>query len=260
MTTPVDESASPPRYSRTRLVTAVAMVAVFAVAILLIAAFASGREPGGTSSGVKSPAEHSISAAASGRQQGKFEVVSGAESIVVRCEDTGADLYRASTPQDGRLVPEATQTGDTTQLTLVASGMRGPASAEIILNAAVTWELKMAGGGLKQTIECGAGKLSAIELGQGAGSIDVTLPAARGTMPILLSGGAGDLKIHLPKGPPVQVKIGEGAGAGSLSVDGQTTNDVKPGSELTPPDWNQAADRYMIDATSGCASLVVDRR
>lgn len=248
-----------PKPSRTRLLLAVGTVAVLAVAILLVAIFATGRSGGDTGDGVKPAKDHSIAAAADGKQEAKFEIVNGAETIVVRCDDIGKDLYRASTPKDGSLVPTAANEGDTIKLTLSPSGANGAATAEVLLSSSVKWHLKLAGGGMNQKIECGAGKLAALELGQGAGSIEVTLPKPQGTLETLLSGGAGTLKVHLPAGPPVQVKVGAGAGAGTLSVDGQTRRDVKPGTEVTPDEWKKASDRYTVSAIAGLATLTIDR-
>lgn len=258
MSSSVQPPANPP--SRTRLLLAVGTVAVLALAILLVAVYATGRKGGDTGDGVKPASAHSISAAANGRQQAKFEIVSGAEAIVVRCLDTGDDLYRASTPGDGRLVPQATTNGDDIQLTLSASGANGAASAEVILSNKVTWTLKLAGGGMSQLVDCGTGKIAGLELAQGAGTIDLTLPKPQGTVQVTLGGGAGTLKAHVATGPPVQVKVGTGAGAGTVSVDGQTKTNVKPGTDLTPATWNQATDRYTINAVAGLASLTVDRR
>lgn len=256
MISPNTAPESPREYKSVRMVIAVATVAVLSVAILLIAAFATGR--GGTE--LVAVKEHTVSAPANGQQDGQFEILGSAESLVVRCSDTGADLYQATTPKDASLVPEATQDGDLTRLSLVASGSSGRASAEVILNSTVRWHLKMAGGGMEQRIECPEGNLSEIELGQGAGTIEASLPPARGTTAVRLLGGAGRLTIQVAGGFPVQVKVGNGAGIGTVTVDGQTQSDVKPGSELTPADWDKAADRYLVDTPGGLASLVVYRR
>ena len=249
----------PNKSSRTRLILAVGTVAVLAVAILLVAVFATGRTGGDTGDGVKPTKDHSISAALGGKQEASFEIVDGAETIVVRCDDTGEDLYRVSTPKDGKLVPTATTDGDTTRLSLPKSGANGDANADVLLNKNVKWHLKMAGGGMNQKIECGAGKIASLELGRGASTIEVTLPKPQGTLETVLSGGAGALKVHLMQGPPVQVKVGAGAGAGTVSIDGQVRKDVKAGTEVTPDAWTKASDRYTVSAVAGLASLTIDR-
>ena len=244
--------------SRTRLLLAVGGVAVLALAILLVAVLAGGSS-NDTSDGSKPAAAHSIAAAMAGQQTAQFEIVSGAESVTVRTADIGNDLYRASTPKDSSLIPTATMVAEKVQLTLGTAGSTGPATVEVLLNPAVTWQLRLAGGGMKETIDFSSGKITVLELGAGAGDIDVTLPKAQGTLAVRLTGGAGNLKVHLPQGQPVQFKV-NGAGAGTATIDGKTSNNVKAGTELSSPDFAKAADRYAIEATVGVSTLVVDRK
>ena len=258
-------SGRPPQQgspSRTRLLLAVGTVAVLALAILVIAVVAGGHDGSKSSSAGPSVADagpHAISAPLSGREKAQFEITSGAESISIRSDDLGEDLYRISTPKDGRLVPKAIVNADGVQLSLVSSGSTGAASAEVVLSTKVLWQLKLAGGGMKETINFGSGKLSGLELGAGAGDIDIALPKAQGLLAVRLTGGAGSLKVHLPQGPPVQVKVG-GAGAGVVTIDGQVKNGVKAGTEITPTGWAKAADRYSIEAVVGVSTLTVDRK
>jgi hypothetical protein len=184
---------------------AVGTVAILALAILLVAVVAGGRS-NDTSDGAKPAAAHSIAAAMSGQQTAQFEIVSGAESVTVRTQDIGNDLYRASTPRDGSLVPTAAMIGEKVQLTLDNAGTAGPASVEVLLNPSVTWQLRLAGGGLKESIDFSNGKITVLELGSGAGDIEVTLPKAQGPLAVRLTGGAGNLNAPAA-GPPVQFKV-----------------------------------------------------
>lgn len=249
--------------SRLRLLLAVGAVAVVGMAVLLVAVVGSGKKDEQAAPAVATvgaqPADHSVAAAVAGRQKAQLEIVSGAESIVVRSAAIGDDLYQASTPVGGSLVPKATVNGDTVQLSLVSLGTVGAATAEVVLNSAVTWQLKLAGGGMKETIDFSSGKLSGIEFAAGANELEVTLPPAQGTVLVKLAGGAGQLKVHAAQGLPVQVKVG-GAGAGVLTVDGQTRNAVKGGTEVTPVNWAKATDRYTVEATVGLSTLIVDHR
>lgn len=246
--------------ARTRMLIAVGLVAVLALVILLVAVFAAGRNDESRGTGARSEKDHSISAEQGDRKEATLNLVSGAETVVIRAANLGGDLYRAVTPKDGSLVPEATMNGDTVQLSLVASGSEGAASAEIMLSNDVLWHLKLAGGGLNENVDFSLGKLAGLELGNGAGQIELSLPAPKGTLNIQLTGGAGQMMVHAPKGAPFQVKIPGGAGAGTVTIDGQTKNGVAPGGDVTQPDWNKATDRYVIEATVGISSVVVDRR
>ncbi|MBT8224993.1 MAG: hypothetical protein HKP61_11795 [Dactylosporangium sp.] len=259
------EPAGTPRKSgnsRTRLILAVGAVAVIGLLILTVAVIAGGGDSpaasGGGSAGGAGSA-HAVTAPLEGRQKATFEVVTGAESLTVRSDDLGDDLYRISTPEDGNLVPNAVVTGDNVLLALDGSGkVGGAASVEVLLNDQVIWQLKLAGGGLKETIDFGTGKLSGVDLASGAGEIELSLPKATGTLAVKLTGGAGKFTVHLAKDLPVQVKI-DGAGAGVVTIDGQTKNAVKAGTELAPSEWASATDRYTVEASAGVSNLVVDR-
>lgn len=247
---------------------AVGAVAIVGLLILLVAVLAGGKDETPGSSGGQTQqgteaagaaAPHSAAAPLEGKQKAVFEVVAGAESLTIRSGDTGTDLYRVSSPGNGSLVPKATVTGDTVKLSMVSSGKAGgPATAEVILNATVTWQLKLSGGGMKEVINFSSGKLSGVELLSGAGEIDLTLPKATGTLAVKLSGGAGQFKVHLPQSIPVQVKVA-GAGAGVVTIDGETKNAIKAGTTLAPAAWAKAANRYTIEAAAGVSNLVVDR-
>ena len=241
---------------------AVATVAIVAVAILVVAVVAGGhQEASSNAANAQSIAAgpHSIATPLAGRQKAQLEITTGAESVTVRSDDTGDDLYRASTPKDGSLVPKASINGDTVQLSLISSGaVGGAASAEIVLNSSVLWQLTLAGGGMKETVDFGSGQLSSLELSAGAGDIEITLPKAQGTLAVRLTGGAGQFKAHLAQNLPVQVKV-DGAGAGVVTIDGQTRSGVKAGTEITPAAWAKATARYSIEAVVGVSALIVDR-
>ena len=56
----------------------------------------------------------------------------------------------------------------------------------------------------------------------------------------------------------MQVRVG--AGAGAVTLDGTTHNGVAAGSVFASTGWQQATDRYDVDASGGVSALVVDRR
>jgi hypothetical protein len=262
---PTAEYPAGEKRSQARLLLAVGAIAVIGLAVLLGTVVLGGKPKTSSGTGaakkaasVASPAEHSVAASAAGRQKAQLEMTSGAETIVIRSSDIGDDLYRVSTPQNSSLVPKATVTGDTVQLTLATSGDTGAATAEVVLSDKVVWQLKLSGGGMKETVDFSTGKLSGLEFPSGASDIEVTLPKIDGSVTVKLAGGAGQVKVHAPQNIPVQVKVG-GAGAGVVTVDGQTKNSVKAGTDITPTTWAKAKDRFSIDAAAGLAKLIVDR-
>lgn len=208
--------------------------------------------------GAAADATYAVSGALNGRQEAQFELVSGAEAVTVRSADLGEELYRIATPEGGPLAPSVTDGGDRVELSLNPTGRAGTASVEVQLNSAVRWRVRLAGGGLSEVVDFGAGGLAELELVAGASKIDVVVPGPAGTVPIRLGAGAGELIIHTPVGVPTQVRLD--AGAASVTVDGRTRTGLAAGTLLTPAGWAEATDRYDLEATGGVANLVIDAR
>ena len=125
----------------------------------------------------------------------------------------------------------------------------------MVLNAAVTWSLDLAGGTQLTKADLRGGKVAGIAVMAGSAVLDLSLPRPAGTLPLLLAGGVSQFLLSLPGGVPVQVTVG--GGASSVSVDGQELTGIAGGTVLTPPGWATATSRFDIDATSGFSQLTV---
>ena len=199
-----------------------------------------------------------VSGPIEGRNEARFELVSGAETVTVRSADLGEDLYRVETPAGGSLLPKANSDGDRVRVLLENTGAAGPASVDIQLSTKVRWQLTLAGGGLRQVVDFGGGRLTAVEFTAGSSEIAVTAPAPDGTLVIRLTAGAGQFVAHVAGGAPAQVRVG--GGAGTVTVDGTVHNGLAGGTVLTPSGWDQARNRYDIDLMVGVSTVTVDRR
>jgi hypothetical protein len=121
----------------------------------------------------------------------------------------------------------------------------------------VRWTVRLLGGAVEDTLDFGQGQLAGLDIVGGATRIEVRLPRPQGTVPVRMSGGANQFLLHAPADVPVRVRAG--GGAGSVTVDGSTRSGVSAGTVVTQPGWEQATDRYDIDATAGVSALTVDR-
>ncbi|WP_238019342.1 hypothetical protein KZZ52_10880 [Dactylosporangium sp. AC04546] len=203
--------------------------------------------------------EHVVSAPAAGRDAAVLDVLSGATAVTVKAADLGDRLFEAETPRDGRLTPQARVTGDgVVQLTLDGDGGPGGAAVEVRLNRGVRWTVRFTAGTNASTADLrDLGNLAAVEYVGGVAAVDLTLPAAHGTVPIRLSGGANTVALHAPKATPVRVRAGGGAGA--VNIDGTANNGVAAGATFASAGWDAATDRYDVDATSGVGTITLDR-
>jgi hypothetical protein len=251
-------TAPPPRSSIALRATVAIAVALLAAVGLAALALALRGTPSSSGTGNATPtAERSVSGALAGRQEAQFEMLSGAETIRVNSQDLGDDLYYITTPEFSSVVPQVVESGSRVALSLVSSGAIGPAQATVLLNSKVRWQIRLAGGGNDEFVDFSSGRLASLDLATGAGRIEVSVPTPEGTLVVKLTGGAGQLTVRLPKGPPVQVRLG--SGAGGVTVDGKLHEGLAPGTVLKPDGWDSAQNRLDVDAAGGVSTLVVER-
>jgi hypothetical protein len=235
-------------------------VALVAGAVVLLAAWVTvvalaGRHE--RSGPLAASAEHTVSAPRGDRSDAEIELISGAGTIAVRAADVGTDLYRVGTPAGGALLPQVTEDGGRIQVRLTESGLGGPSSVTVLLNASVRWTVRLAGGAGEARVDLRDGRLGALEFTGGTGHIEVSLPQPQGATPVRVGGAARDLVVHAPADVPARIRLEHGSG--SVTVDGDARGGVAPGTAVEMPGWATAADRYDIDITGGVGSVTLDR-
>jgi hypothetical protein len=192
------------------------------------------------------------------RTEATVELLSGVTTVTVRAADLDGALYRVRTPAGGKHVPQVTDRDGLVQVQLADSGRAGPSAVEIELAAATRWRVRLLGGATEQTVDLSAGKVSEVALVGGATSIDLTLPAPAGSVPVRMVSGVATWAVHVPDGVPVKVFVG--SGAGTVTVDGSTRSGVSAGTTIAADGWDAAADRYEFVASGGMSTFTLDRR
>jgi hypothetical protein len=225
--------------------------------VALVAGCTGGRDSDALPAPFESPstaAHHEVSAGVGARpEKATLDVVSGVTSVVVRGGGTG--LVRASTPADSQVAPVVSVDGDVVRVRLVAAGGPGPAALTVVLGPDTRWDVRISGGAQDATLELGGVRLGALDFPAGISRIDATLPRPAGVVPVRMSGGASDLRLHLPAGAAYGLRVD--GGAGSVETDGVRRTGLAGGTEVTA---STAADRYQVDAVAGVSSVVVDRQ
>jgi hypothetical protein len=201
---------------------------------------------------------HTVSGNRDGRTEATFEVINGADVVRVRAADLDDDLYRMSTSDDAKVRPSVQVDGDTVLAGLAGTGRGGPAIVDIVLSDAVMWHIRLAGGATEEVIDLTAGRPGVVEFSAGTNRAEVSLPVAKATVRVVMSGGASQFLVHLAGDAPVRVRAA--GGAGTVTVDGVSRSGVAGGTTITPDGWTAADNRYDIDATAGVSTLTVDRR
>jgi hypothetical protein len=243
-------AARPPRPRFVRTAALIGLCTLVLVVILSAAGVAPWDHRG------PAPAPHTVSVPLGGQQRAELAVLSGATSITVGTAVMPGQLVRVSTPDAAGSVPVLAVSGGTVQLTLrgTAAG-GGPAAVRVTLNPGVAWRLTLSGGASQTSVFLGAGRLRGADLTAGSSQVTMRLPRPRGTVRIVLAGGASQVRLSAPAGIPARLALDGGASTATLA--GQTTTGIAGGTVLTAPGWAGAADRYDIEAPAGVSDISV---
>jgi hypothetical protein len=191
-------------------------------------------------------------------KEATLEVVNGTTAVAVSSRSLGGDLYRVSTPVGSGIRPLATRRGRTVLVgdTGARQSSQVP-SIDVALSRGVRWTIDLDGGATTESVNMAAGSMSALDFGAGVAVASVQLPSAVGTQTVTLAGGASQLVIVAPPGPPAQVDAM--GGASRILLDGVDHTGVAGGSVFTDPGWATSTNRYAIDLTSGVSDFRMTR-
>ncbi|WP_305783521.1 hypothetical protein [Symbioplanes lichenis] len=194
---------------------------------------------------------HVATAARGGRTVAGFDLLDGARTVSVRTADLGDGLYRVATPAGGPAVPRVAERDGRVQLRF-----DGPAEAvQVMLSDRVRWDLRVAGGTDRGSIDLSAGRVAGVELSGGASRIDLVLPRPDGTLTVRMSGGVDLLDVRAAGAVPTRVTVARGAG--QVVLDGETHSGVAAGRTFTSAAWADGPDRLEVDAAGGVNALTV---
>lgn len=247
---PVPVSPPAARSPRQRRAITVALIGACTLLLALILS-AAGFAPRGR--GTAAP--HTISVPLGGRQRADLAVLSGAMSITIAAGTRAGPLIAASTPGTTGSVPVLAVSGGSVQLTLRDSGTGGggPAAVAVRLNPGVAWRLTLSGGASQTAVFLGTGRLRGADFTAGFSQVTMRLPRPRGTVRIVLAGGASQVRLTAPAGVPARLALDGGASTATLA--GRTRAGLAGGTVLTAPGWARAANRYDVEAPAGVADI-----
>jgi len=211
-------------------------------------------EPGATSTVVVP--QGPFTAPLDGVSLGRLEFIKGAAKAKIGVDASLTGLYRADFKGS---VPEIKVDGGTVTIGhrrhLLPFDWR-VAKSTIALNPAVPWEISMKGGMWKLTCDLRGLTLRSLEIGGGASSVEIWLPAATGVVPVRISGGASDVRLHRPAGCALAAEIN--GGASQLTFDGESQAAMGRRSRIESRDYATAPDRFEVRMSGGASQLVVD--
>lgn len=225
--------------------------AVALAAVAAVAGLAAVAACGAASASPSQQASHTVSVPADGRSRATLWVVTGTSTLRIGVAKIGA-LLLVSTPAGGP-APRPRDDGDVVYLSAP-----GASTVTVTLNAAVRWQLELAGGTTRTLADLRGGQVTAVTIAAGSDIIDLALPAPHGSVPVRLTAGASQFLLSLPGGAPARLTAG--GGAGEVSLEGLNYVGVAGGSVFSTPGWTPGGNGFDIDATAGAARIVVTAR
>src|ERR1700722_14985660 len=199
---------------------------------------------------------HTASLPGDGSSHATLQVVTGTAVLKVGVADLGAGgpLVRVSTPAADP-PPRLREPAGNAVITLSA---KGAAAVTVTLNAAVSWQLDLAGGTTRTVADLRGGRLTGINVSAGSDILDLLLPRPGGGGAGRLAGGGSQFLLSLPHG--IQARVTAAGGAGEISVEGRDYIGVAGGSVFTTQGWTAGAAGFDIDATAGAARVALTAR
>ncbi|MFD0819220.1 hypothetical protein ACFQ0D_13095, partial [Micromonospora zhanjiangensis] len=228
------------------------MTALLGGAVIVAAVYGgAGRNAFGVGGGGTAADGVTVSAPLDGRDRATLDLISGAGPVRLKAVDLGGDLYRMTV--GGGQPPRPTVQGDQVRMQLPGAG-----AVDIQVSTRVRWQVRVSGGASEQVLDLAGAPLSGFELLGGSQQVEASLPPAAGTFTVKVSGGVNQVKIRVPKGRPVKVRAG--GGAGTVTLNGTRHQSVASGRVFIPPGFESTPDRYAVDMAVGVGSLTVEER
>jgi hypothetical protein len=185
-----------------------------------------------------------------------LEVVGDSTVLHVRSANLG-DLLFSVTAADPSAVPRLVNTEHGPRLEMVRTNTGGTVGADIVLNAKVSWTVRLTGRSTEQDVDMRVGGLAGVGLAGGASRVVLQLPKPAGTVPLSVTGAVTELSVQAAAGIPVRLRLAKGAAV--ATIDGTTYRAVRPGAALTSARWKTAKDRYDVAASATVSYISVDR-
>jgi AcrR family transcriptional regulator len=175
---------------------------------------------------------------------------SGSRGVTLRA-GTGMDtLIRV--PHDPAAAAPAVVHGET----VVVRRLRGAGEAEIELNPANPWRIRVQGPTWNTRLDLAGLDIREIKLDSGAARVDCILPPPHGVVPIKVSGGVAGLKLHRPPGVKVVAKVS--SGAVKVQLDAFTLRATVLDAHWESAPSASSGDHYALAISGGAVQVALD--
>lgn len=188
-----------------------------------------------------------------------LRLVGGAGRVEIRTDPAIRELFRAS-HEPG--TPEVVLEGSRVTVRYAMHRLLGKlattemTSSRFGLSTTRPWDISAPDGVAALDADLSSGRVVALRLGHGGGTVRLRLPRPTGTVPVSVSGGAREVIVFRPEG--VMVRVATSGDVGRVIIDsGRPIGPLAGNTTVEPPGYALAEDRYDISVSGGCESVLV---
>jgi hypothetical protein len=188
-----------------------------------------------------------------------LRLVGGAGKVEIRTDPTIQELFRAS-HEPG--TPEVVVEGERVTVRYAIHrllGKFGPSDetdSRFALSSVRAWDISIPDGVTGLDADLSRGRLAALRVGHGGGTVRLRLPRPTGTVSIAVGGGAREVIVFRPAG--VMVRVATSGDVTRVVIDsGRPIGPLAGNTTVEPPGYALAEDRYDINVSGGCESVLV---
>jgi len=188
-----------------------------------------------------------------------LRLAGGAGRVEIRADTSLGDLFRASHEPGS---PEVTLEGERVSVRYAIHRLLGRLAAgeetnsRFALSATRAWDISAPDGVAALDADLPRGRLAALRIGHGGGTVRLRLPRPTGTVPVAVAGGAREVIVFRPAG--VMVRVATSGDVARVIIDsGRPIGPLAGNTTVEPPGYALAEDRYDISVSGGCESVLV---
>ncbi|GIE28648.1 hypothetical protein Ait01nite_016930 [Actinoplanes italicus] len=187
--------------------------------------------------------------------QRRLEITGAVTTLRIRTAPLGESSY-SITGFDPGIPPRVAEAGGGSVLTLSPEAVVTP-GAEVVLNSAASWTVKLTGGATDLDVDARAGGLATIESVSAVSRGVLQLAKPKGSAPLTITGPVGDLTVRTEVGALVRIRVAKGAALATIG--GTTRRDVANGATLRETGWRTAPAKYDIRIAARVNTILVER-
>jgi len=139
---------------------------------------------------------------------------------------------------------------------VIVRRLRGVGRGELELNPRRPWRFQVQGPTWKTVLDIGGLELQRLHVDSGAAKLEVFLPEPAGVVPVEISGGVVEVKLHRPAGSAAVVNLS--TGAVQVKLDDFATRATVFDTHWETPGASTAQDRFEIRVNGGAVKVELD--